>query len=187
MTGRIAAAVVACCALTAAPAHAQEGGGCGQIMFGSDGAEVFKGASKADFFNGLGGADRLSGGSNDDCLWGDHGNDRIEGGGNDDHLVGGAGMDTIDGGSGVDYIVGDNDYHGGGFEGAYDEVANASDRISGGSGGDYIVAVGDGVSGPQGDGDVIDCGSGEDWVEADPSDTVASNCEHVYRYWGYDD
>jgi Ca2+-binding RTX toxin-like protein len=71
-------------------------------------------------------------------------------------LSGGDGNDTLEGGSGDDILRGNK----------------GVDTQSGGAGNDFIDSRGDKA-------DIISCGTGMDTVKADPSDSVAPDCETV--------
>lgn len=118
---------------------------------------LFAGAGD-DYVDGGNGNDELHGGDGDDILAGRNDNDRIFGDAGDDRITGDRGTDTIDGGSGNDTI--------------YGNLAN--DIISGGSGNDRINVV-------RGGSDRVSCGPGRDIVFADPTDTIADDCESVRR------
>ena len=101
--------------------------------------------------------------------------------GGDDQIQTGSQKDDLDGGAGADTIAG-------GF---------GDDTITGGPGADVIVADGgtvycgyytcevpfgnDRVLARDGEVDSVDCGVGQDSVEADVDDVVAANCETVSR------
>lgn len=100
----------------------------------------------SDYAEGNEGNDTLRGDLGDDTLMGNEGNDILKGDLGDNTLYGGPGEDEIEGSNGKDVM--------------YGEAGN--DTI--------LVGVADQVV------DYIDCGEGEDTVNAQPSDEVV-NCE----------
>jgi Ca2+-binding RTX toxin-like protein len=107
--------------------------------------------------NGLGGNDKLEGG---------YGTEKIDGGAGADAINGGYGHDTITGGPGADVINGD----GGSYCSWY---------------GSCNVPFGnDTIYARDGEVDQIECGVGEDTVEADANDVVAESCEKVDKAGG---
>ena len=72
-----------------------------ELMFGSDGADGYRGGDESSFLFGRGGADLLDGGNGDDFLEGGSGNDILSAGAGentgrtDDVLTGGQGADTF--------------------------------------------------------------------------------------------
>jgi Ca2+-binding RTX toxin-like protein len=128
---------------------------------GTAGDDTLTGTSKSDFIYGHGGNDTIYGRAGWDELWGGFGSDNLRGeGGNNtlhgeggnDTLTGNAKNDELRGGDGVDVLAG-----GGGDDRLYDRDGNAAER------------------------DRFNCGTGKDFVRADPTDSVASNCENVNR------
>jgi hypothetical protein len=122
-------------------------------------------------FNGTDGDDEIITRSQDNTrvLNGLAGNDKLEGGYGTEQIDGGAGADAINGGYGHDTIVG----------GPGPDVIN-------GDGGNYCgwytcsVPFGnDTIKARDGEVDQIECGVGEDNVEADAIDVVAASCEKV--------
>lgn len=115
-----------------------------------------------------------------EALYGDYGNDTIEGRGGDDLIVGEAGADAIMGGEGDDFLVAAYAY----FQSPPDAPASP-DYVSGGPGNDLIDAAD--LAGEPGSGtnDTVECGPGDDLVYAGVQDTVADDCEVVYRYPGF--
>lgn len=101
---------------------------------------------------------RVVGNDRPNYLPGGGGDDILLGRGGNDTLVGGAGDDRLDGGAGNDFLDG----------------GVGEDRIFGGLGSDTVLAA-------DGDKDRISCGDGNDWVSADPEDTVEPDCEAVTR------
>lgn len=99
------------------------GNNSGNLLIGTDAADVINGKNGNDLIYGGGGNDTLLGENGNDLLFGGDGNDTVDGGngtdilsggdGNDqlaggngnDMLSGGAGNDAIDGGSGLDTAV----------------------------------------------------------------------------------
>jgi len=125
-------------------------------------------------FTGTEGADRievvqvagpseLAGGGGDDFLKTSDGSDRLDGGPGADTIDGGFGDDTLVGGPGRDSIAGD---HPGGECGIY---------------WCKLPAGNDTIDARDGEPDSVSCGFGTDSVKADPSDTVAGDCETVER------
>ncbi|MBA4607723.1 hypothetical protein H1W00_04465 [Aeromicrobium sp. Marseille-Q0843] len=120
------------------------------------------GSINADVENLLGGsaADVLIGGA--------HPLGRVDGAAGDDTLGGGPNGSALVGGTGNDQLLarGPNNY----FEGG-----PGNDHLVGGSGVDWFFAK-DGAAG-----DRITCGGGDDWVSADPGDTIVDpqNCETI--------
>jgi Ca2+-binding RTX toxin-like protein len=101
----------------------------------------------ADVENVDGGSagDRLTGSSADNVLSGGAGDDVLVGSGGNDRLYGSAGNDTLDG--------------------EQPSAMAGRDRLNGGGGDDRIYAY-------DGERDHIDCGSGNDTVDADPIDDL---------------
>jgi len=93
---------------------------------------------------------------------------RLTGTNRNDRLVGTPRADSIDGLAGNDVLLGlgGNDLLRGG---------PGRDRIAGGAGHDSVAANGDAAR------DTISCGPGIDIVNADPGDSVASDCEVTSR------
>lgn len=146
-------------------------------MNGGDGDNTIRGTAEADTINGNDGKDIIYGMEGDDEIDGGERGDRLYGGDEvmgltgDDHISGRAGDDKIFGGPGADRL-------GGGYdadiirEGPEDDAS--VDAIVSGPGGDQIYAAnGSQVA------DVISCQDGQDKVQADPADQVASDCEVV--------
>jgi hypothetical protein len=125
---------------------------------GTDGDDeiVTRSQDNTRVLNGLGGNDKLEGG---------YGTEQIDGGAGADAINGGYGHDTIVGGPGPDVINGD----GGNYCGWY--------TCSVPFGNDTIKAR-------DGEVDQIECGVGEDNVEADAIDVVAASCEKVDKTGG---
>jgi Ca2+-binding RTX toxin-like protein len=125
-------------------------------LTGSDGPDEFTtfNTDAGSTYNGRGGDDKISAFDLDDT---------IDGGAGNDTIAGGYGHDTITGGPGRDTINGDNS----GAICGYTQCRNPY-------GNDHIDAR-------DGEADSITCGVGEDVVEADAADTVASDCETVRR------
>ncbi len=125
---------------------------------GTDGDDeiITRSQDNTRVLNGLAGNDKLEGG---------YGTEEIDGGAGDDAISGGYGHDTIVGGPGKDVINGD----GGNYCGWY--------TCSVPFGNDTIKAR-------DGEVDQIECGVGEDNVEADTIDVVAASCEKVDKAGG---
>ncbi len=117
-----------------------------------------------------------------EVLYGTYGNDLIFGLEGDDLLVGEAGTDSVIGGPGNDFLVAGYAY----FQVAPNAPAS-SDYVEGGPGNDLIDSA-DLAGSP----DNVNCGPGIDVVYAGVEDSVAAGnvteateCEFVYRYYGY--
>ncbi len=129
------------------------------VIDGTAGDDTLNGTSKSDFIfghggndtiYGRGGLDELWGGFGTDDLRGEAGNDTLHGEGGNDTLYGGPNDDELRGADGVDVLVG-----GGGNDRLYDKDGNTAER------------------------DRFNCGTGEDFVRADPTDRISSSCENV--------
>ena len=169
---------------------------------GNDGANFIK-AQSLDFsinssFNGRGGDDTIVGGLGHDLIDGGNGNDSLYGEAASNTVNGGAGDDVIfggsagtsvgnllDGGSGNDYI------YGGGT--AYQPIGglyqpsnfSGSDTIYGGDGNDHIYGHGPTLDGFGTDaGDIIDAGSGSDYVWANGGADTAHGGDGADRLYG---
>jgi Ca2+-binding RTX toxin-like protein len=121
--------------------------------------------------DGRGGHDQLGGGPGDDVLVGGPGHDELRAFNGNDQLLGGPGHDLLFGHAGDDALVG-----GAGDDMLIDGPGRRSGGRSimiGGPGRDFLVAR-DG----RGD-DELRCGPGRDVALADPSDTIAKDCERA--------
>jgi Ca2+-binding RTX toxin-like protein len=118
----------------------------------------------------------IAGEKGDDTLTGGRGDDTIDGGLGDDRLVGGSGDDTIKGDKG-------NDSLGGGKGDDLLSGADGKDSLDGGAGTDSFEAGegDDAIDARDGRADRVNCGGGNDTVQADAIDAVDSNCETVTR------
>jgi hypothetical protein len=105
----------------------------------------------------------ILGGGGNDTLRANDGADKLDGGPGDDDLDAGFGDDTIVGGPGRDSIAGDR--RGGDCGPLWCKLPFGNDTI-------------DARDGEQ---DSVLCGAGDDTVQADAIDVVASDCEHVTR------
>jgi hypothetical protein len=103
-----------------------------------------------DTINGRGGLDELWGGFGSDTVYGQGSNDTLHGEGGNDTLQGGPGNDELRGADGVDILNGGAD-----DDRLYDRDGNAAER------------------------DRFHCGTGNDTVQADPTDRVTASCENV--------
>jgi FG-GAP-like repeat/RTX calcium-binding nonapeptide repeat (4 copies) len=112
-------------------------------------------------YDGLGGQDQIWGSDGADCLFGSAGPDTINSGNNADVISGGEGSDQVQAGGGNDDIDA--------LEGRT-HAQTGMDSINAGDGDDDVKAD-DGVA------DTIDCGPGQDRVDADAVDTVLASCE----------
>ena len=114
---------------------------------------VFTCDGKVPTIVGAGNGAVINGTSGDDVIIGTAGNDVINGGSGNDTICGEGGNDTINAGSGNDRMWGE--VRGGGFDTLIGTPGN--DVIDGGSGGDLLVD-------PQGVGQTLTAGSGNDTV-----------------------
>ena len=178
------------------------GGSGDDTILGDGGSNILDGGPGNDTIDGRGGDDQLFGGPGNDTLDGGPGNDTLDGGPGDDTLHGGDGSDTLNGGPGNDMLdggLGADIMAGGGG----DDTADYSSRTKNVT----VTLDGSPNQGEQGEGDLIrsdvhsvrtgsgndtidtrdgvkgevSCGAGFDVVRADPTDTVAKDCEDVSR------
>jgi Ca2+-binding RTX toxin-like protein len=148
------------------PAGHDQGGECihsGSAMAshdsqGSSGSDNLSGGSSNDAFEGLAGDDHIDGHGGNDAICGGAGDDHLNGGAGNDVLRGEAGDDSLSGGPGNDVLTG----------------GSGRDSLRGGSDRDRIRAR-------DGRRDRVTCGTGNDTVIADRSDSVSRDCEHVAR------
>lgn len=141
----------------------------------ADADDSIRGTAAADLILGLGGNDFLYGGDGDDVLRGDAGNDV---------LIGGAGADRLEGGAGIDQIFGSRTIWDTGYSGRTRGELRPSAPTVVYRGFDWQVYLN--ASGQQvfqsdmagtlseADGNVIDAGDGDDYVEAAVADDVVS-------------
>src|SRR5919199_1250250 len=155
------------------------------LVFGGLGRDRIQGDRGNDTLNGGDGRDRIRGGQGADNISGDRGNDRLFGGDDNDVVNGYRGADFIVGGRGDDDL----------WALARGDVAFQGDPIGDtlvGENGDDTFHVRDGEV------DRVDCGAGNDTVQADQYDLVdghsaaefaaqgtnphqEGNCERVIR------
>ncbi len=129
-----------------------------------------------DKVSGGSGNDSLLGGADDDRLLGGSGDDRVFGQGGRDYLRGNSGLDMLAGGDGNDLLNGDS-----GRDRLYGERGN--DRLYAGSGSVNLLDGGSGrdwIKALNGQRDIVRCGSGRDRAIVDRMDRVF-NCESVRR------
>jgi hypothetical protein len=131
------------------------------VINGTAGDDTLDGTSTGDSIFGYGGNDTINGRGGQDELWGGFDSDKVYGQGNNDMLHGEGGNDTLVGGLGNDELRGDDGVDvltgGDGDDRFYDRDGNAAER------------------------DRFNCGPGDDTVQADSTDRVASSCENVNR------
>jgi hypothetical protein len=136
------------------------------------------------FSSGMHGTIEGTAAADDFVIYGQYGGNVIRGLAGDDKIQTGSQKDDIDGGTGADSITA-------GF---------GDDQVTGGPGADTILADGgsvycgyytcevpygnDMVLARDGEIDSVDCGPGQDSVQADANDVVAANCETVDRPGG---
>jgi RTX calcium-binding nonapeptide repeat (4 copies) len=110
-----------------------------------------------------------------DTIYGDEHRNEIYGRSGDDKIYGRSAYDSLNGGEGSDQIVGGR---GGDYIDAHDNLptgGNYNDIVYGSAGNDYIYAA-------DRNRDFIDCGKGDDTVDADFYDEVQRNCERTRLY-----
>jgi Ca2+-binding RTX toxin-like protein len=136
--------------------------GC-EFVLSHDG-EIFLGLSfeQYPYHAGTKVAETMTGTAASEYISGKNGNDVVLGLGAADTAFAGKGKDRVEGGDAGDLL--------------FDDDSKPGDTLFGGAGNDYFYAS-DGAA------DTIDCGDGTDYAFTDGPllDTVASNCENVYR------
>lgn len=138
--------------------HCLGGTDRGDRIDGSDLDDIVFAGAGDDEVHGRDGANHLEGSFGRDRLVGGLRNDVLLGQAGADDLIGNAGIDILDGGPGDDTLQG----------------GLGVDTVRGDAGDDRILVRGGGR-------DLVTCGAGRDTVEADPSDSVAPDCERVSR------
>lgn len=149
-------------------------------ILGTDGPDTLTGTSGDDTIEGFGGNDTISGMAGSDTIKGGLGADKLYGGNeyqsvgasaDRDRLEGDEGQDTIVGGPGVDELKGGegNDVI---MEGPADD--SAEEKFIGEDGDDFFS-----VASIPASKDDVQCGNGQDEVEADPLDVINNDCETV--------
>jgi hypothetical protein len=119
-----------------------------------------------------GAAATVLGGEGNDVVSGGSAAQALEGGIGNDAIYANAGDDTLDGGPGNDLLVPEL--------GADTVLAgDGNDTIDGMVLGVAFLVAGEKPSSGAFVSDSFSCGAGDDWVIADPSDRVSSDCEHV--------
>jgi RTX calcium-binding nonapeptide repeat (4 copies)/WD40-like Beta Propeller Repeat len=120
-------------------------------------------------------ADRVVGTAARDVVFPGAGDDRVSSGGGDDRIDTTYGRDFVDAGPSNDivYTQGNDDVLLGRAGRDFLIAGNGEDIVDGGPGRDWIVVAGDGRV------DRVRCGAGKDFVDADPPDKVARDCERV--------
>lgn len=143
-----------------------------RTIFGTNGNDLLRGTSAAEFIFGLAGNDAIQAAGGDDIVFGGPGSDAIFGGSGDDTIIGGAdepdghpdGNDLLSGGSGNDQLI--------------DEAGN--NQFSAGSGDDFVRSR-------NGKRDFVSCGGGFDRVVPDPArglDIISDDCEVQFQGQG---
>lgn len=137
-------------------------------LYGGAGNDTLQAQAPGNLYGGTG-DDDLVGSRFGDGLYGEENNDDLAGGDGDDTLGGWTGHDVMDGGAGDDDLVGHdgNDWLVGGAD---------VDELFGYAGNDTINAE----DGPVGWPDTVHCGTEVDVAQADPIDSVNSDCETVH-------
>jgi hypothetical protein len=121
------------------------------------------GTVNSDFVNGQTGNDRIEGHAGIDTIEGNVGSDEISAGDGDDYMIGGSGDDNLNGNDGNDRLYG----------------GMGLDEIEGGQGIDVIFQNNESNE-PDGDADIINCGSGNDHaiIVSGEGDRAAADCEN---------
>jgi hypothetical protein len=165
MVGPVVAVVVAGVLTPGAGASQADAGvafvACPVITLGTAAPDTVVPHATDDGFDALAGQDQVQGGGGHDCLFGGAGNDTVNGGDGADAIAGDDGADNLQGGAGDDEI-------------------DALEHTTGTTGGPDTINAGDGdddVKADDGFADTIDCGPGQDRVDADAIDTVLATCE----------
>lgn len=155
----------------------QVGGGQGETITGTNGANTLTGTGGADTISALGGNDTVNAGGGNDLVYGGYGADGINGeAGNDslfgeagaDTIYGGLGTDAIDGGLGSDFLYGeegDDNILGGDGSDLVDGGAG-NDNLDGGAGADFVYGMdGNDILTGGGGNDNLDGGDGDDNID----------------------
>lgn len=189
-------AVVSLLVLSASTASGQE-----KPINGTKDNDVLNGTGGKDKIHGHGGNDTINSGGGNDKVFGGPGNDTVNAGPGDDKVWGGPGNDTINGEAGRDTIRGGpgNDTIDGGtsddriWGGPGDDTIDGglgNDRIRAGPGTDtYNTARNDGNDNivldpddvPEGDVEMVSCGSGKDTVWLSEGFSLRSDFDPVTR------
>jgi Ca2+-binding RTX toxin-like protein len=175
-----------------------DGGEGGDLLFGYGGADTLIGGDGQDLIDGGNGDDVANGGTNDDWLAGANGNDSLNGDAGQDVLFGGAGDDTLLGGSGDDALIGstgaDHLFGGSGDDYLNGVSPDANDPTVPAVDADTVDELTSAITGRYGEDvtnadinrflrdlgsdagdhapDVLDGGTGSDWLEGDNGDTL---------------
>lgn len=146
------------------------GGPAGDLLYGSESANVLVGGPGRDLVDGLGGNDTLYGFDGDDSLDGGGGHDRLDGGPGGDVLAGGTDIDTVSYAARArPVLVRLDDQPNDGEAGEVDNVRPDVESVQGGSGADTLVggAADNELLGFSGD-DLLDGGGGNDTLRGGP-------------------
>lgn len=149
------------------------GGGAGEALTATTGADLVAGEAGDDTVYGGGGSDTLLGGDGNDLVGGGAGDDLLSGDAGSDVLVGEDGNDTVIGGLGDDRVFG--------MDGADLLTGDAgADTIVGGDGNDSILG-GDGN-------DLVGTGEGDDLADGgDGNDTLIGEAGNDTLFGGAGD
>jgi hypothetical protein len=157
---------------------------------GGDGNDSLSGNGRNDTLDGGPGNDFLNPQTGDDVLIGGSGTDVVtysrftavvaaigtagNGGPGENDTIG-ADVETLSGSVAGDTLTGNGDPNSLSGFGGPDELTGGGgpDILDGGEGDDILHSAGDGVA------DQVDCGPGNDTVDADELDQLAANCEFV--------
>jgi hypothetical protein len=159
-------------------------------LLGGGGNDVLTGGPANDALAGDRSLAPTSGAPGDDVLDAGAGADLVEGGLGNDSFEGGPGSDSADYSSSPTPVAVDLSITSAQSTGAGDDRLGGIENLIGGAAGDRLSGndVVNAISGGSGDdlisvrdqsADAADCGSGLDSVEADPSDSIAADCEDI--------
>jgi len=155
------------------PGTIVRGGGAGEALTATTGADLVAGEAGDDTVYGGGGSDTLLGGDGNDLVGGGAGDDLLSGDAGSDVLVGEDGNDTVIGGLGDDRVFG----------------MDGADLLTGDEGADTIVG-GDGndsILGGDGN-DLIGAGDGDDLADGgDGNDTLIGEAGNDTLFGGAGD
>lgn len=159
------------------PAYNPDGGPTpGQTIIGTADDDILTGGVGDDIISGLDGIDILDGDAGNDEINGGAGRDTIRGGFGNDVINGGEGIDSINGGDGNDELFGgaDSDSLNGGAGDDFLDGGEGNDNLNGGLGNDTIFGGGGNDRITANEADIVDAGSGDDFISFTPSSASGS-------------